>query len=212
MARLFTQILALGIVTLGAAILFNQTRTYPLPLFGPVEASNGGIRPRSPNERFLSGPQSPGGPAAGINPPGTTGTAGAAESPPPRAALTTKLSCITSTTAKAMWESGEAVFLDARDENEFRKGHVPHAQQLGPKEFREGKPKLLKYLPEEQLYVVYCESSRECAAAEIVAGQMAIYGYRNVRVFRGGWEEWKKAGWPEEKVISESLSPNGVGK
>jgi len=108
--------------------------------------------------------------------------------------------------ARKWYDSEKAVFLDAREEEEFKKGHVPRAQRLDPKQFRNGKPNLLDYLPIDQFYIIYCESSRECGAAEIVAEQMQIYGYKEVQVLREGWEVWKRNGWPEETEGSKPLS------
>jgi rhodanese-related sulfurtransferase len=114
------------------------------------------------------------------------------------------LQYVSSDTAKAVFDKDTALFLDARDGKEFSEGHVPNALNLPPKAFRKGRPELLDYFPEDQLYIVYCGSSRQCGSAEIVARQMKIYGYGYVRVFRGGWELWKKAGWPEESDSDKS--------
>jgi rhodanese-related sulfurtransferase len=53
---------------------------------------------------------------------------------------------------------------------------------------------MLDYMPESERYVVYCLDSTHCAAAELVARQLTLYGFRDVSVFPGGFAEWKAAG------------------
>jgi rhodanese-related sulfurtransferase len=46
--------------------------------------------------------------------------------------------------------------------------------------------------------VTYC-SSFECEASTIAAQKLDKYGFKNVLEFKGGLEDWKKAGYPTEK-------------
>jgi len=45
--------------------------------------------------------------------------------------------------------------------------------------------------------VVYCASAT-CANSGIAASVLASLGYKNVRVFTGGKQEWEEAGLPLE--------------
>jgi len=53
-------------------------------------------------------------------------------------------------------------------------------------------------LPKERTFVVYCEGG-SCQSSLLVARRLHDEGFKDIRVMTGGWEEWKKAGLPEER-------------
>jgi len=99
--------------------------------------------------------------------------------------------------AKLLFDSGKAVFVDARPEYTYIERHIQGAVSLSASrftfQFEQKKDKLKK----EDLYVVYC-SSVTCHLSEIVAGYLDENGFKNVRIFTGGWDEWFTAGFPIE--------------
>jgi rhodanese-related sulfurtransferase len=93
--------------------------------------------------------------------------------------------------AKALM--GEAVFLDVRTEDEFKKGHIP-----GTKFLQRGWLELAvsRIIPDKETHiVVYCASGFRSGLATYTLKQM---GYENVDNMLGGWNDWLKAGYPVE--------------
>ena len=87
------------------------------------------------------------------------------------------------------------VLLEALPEGYFLKGHLPTAHNLPHDRVRELAPSLLPEKDRE--VVVYCASAT-CANSGIAATVLGSLGYRNVRVFPGGKQEWEEAGLPFE--------------
>jgi rhodanese-related sulfurtransferase len=93
--------------------------------------------------------------------------------------------------AKALM--GEAVFLDVRTKDEFKKGHIP-----GTKFLQRGLLELAvsRVIPDKKTHiVVYCASGFRSGLATYTLKQM---GYENVDNMLGGWKDWLKAGYPVE--------------
>lgn len=91
-----------------------------------------------------------------------------------------------------LYESG-VLFVDARSQSAYRKGHIPGAILLDYHVFEQDDPDLIDKLelPKDVTIVVYCDGS-DCQASHIVADHLLDAGYREdlVKVFSGGWEEW----------------------
>jgi rhodanese-related sulfurtransferase len=105
---------------------------------------------------------------------------------------------ITIQEAEDLWAAGEAVVFDARPERPFREGHVPGARSLPAVESGQKLPAEVLELARERTLVVYCEGG-DCQSSLALAKRLHDEGFRDIRVMTGGWEEWKKAGLPEEK-------------
>jgi len=97
-----------------------------------------------------------------------------------------------------LWAAGEAVVFDARPERPFRVGHVPRARNLPATESGQKLPAEILELGRERTLVVYCEGG-DCQSSLLLAKRLHDEGFKDIRVITGGWEEWKKAGLPEEK-------------
>ena len=90
-------------------------------------------------------------------------------------------------------EWGDAtLWIDARPEEEFARGHVPGAMILNEDQWNASLPALLAAWSPERKLVVYC-SQRSCNASHTVAERLRNEaGLKNVYVLEGGWEEWQK--------------------
>jgi rhodanese-related sulfurtransferase len=99
--------------------------------------------------------------------------------------------------AEDLWRTGEALFLDARAAGLYRQGHVPRARSLPEDGEERTLPADLAGRPKESPLVVYCEGG-DCHSSLALAKRLHDEGFRDVRVFSGGWEEWRAAGLPEE--------------
>jgi rhodanese-related sulfurtransferase len=88
---------------------------------------------------------------------------------------------------------GAAVlWVDARGEEAFAKGHVPGAMHLDEDEWDTLLPALLAAWSPERKVVVYC-SRETCNASHAVAERLRHeVQLKNVYVLQGGWEEWEK--------------------
>ncbi len=99
--------------------------------------------------------------------------------------------------AEDLWISGEALFLDARAAGLFRDGRVPRARSLPEDGSDRPLPPFVTERPREGPIVVYCEGG-DCHSSLALAKRLHDEGFRDIRVFSGGWEEWRAAGLPEE--------------
>jgi rhodanese-related sulfurtransferase len=104
-----------------------------------------------------------------------------------------KVATITVQQAKMDYDQGGYVFLDVRDPNEYKMGHVPEAMNVsrGTLEF-----KIASQVPDKTARIdVYCKTGGRGALASDTLARM---GYTNVRNVAGGWEAWMSAGYPVE--------------
>lgn len=99
--------------------------------------------------------------------------------------------------AWALHKEGMGVFVDARSAKEYRAGHIPRALLLSPDAFEETVSSWKNLIPTETLLVTYC-AGEGCESSRDVAALLIEEGYRRVKVFFGGWEQWKRAGYPVE--------------
>jgi rhodanese-related sulfurtransferase len=90
-----------------------------------------------------------------------------------------------------IWESGEAIFIDARSEDMFAKGRIPGSFSLPYNSFKGGIPELIDFLPRDQLLVIYCDGA-DCHASPIVYDKLLEYGFEKgfLKIFNGGWNTW----------------------
>jgi rhodanese-related sulfurtransferase len=98
--------------------------------------------------------------------------------------------------AKERFDSGAAVFLDARPEAEYKEAHIPGALHFYGEEFDKYAPLVLPKLTDKDREIIcYCHGV-SCELSVHLAKKLMEQGYRRVKVFFGGWPEWKKAGYP----------------
>jgi len=91
-----------------------------------------------------------------------------------------------------------AIWVDARSDEEFARDHVPGAISLNEDRWNELLPQFLQGWSPEKKIVVYC-SAKSCNAAREVAKRLRdeaqlkdTEGKNCVFVLEGGWEEWLK--------------------
>jgi rhodanese-related sulfurtransferase len=98
--------------------------------------------------------------------------------------------------AHTLWQGG-ALFLDAREAQEFREIHVPGALNLPPEVLEKEGERALTGVPKDRAIVVYCGQAA-CDAALKVAEGLQQRGYTQVQAFLGGFQAWDEAGFPAE--------------
>jgi len=90
--------------------------------------------------------------------------------------------------ARRLMDSRAALFIDARTEAEFRFGHIEGAVNIPFDEF-ESKRDMLASISRDTLIVTYC-SGVGCDVASMLASRLRDDGFRNVKTYIGGWNEW----------------------
>jgi rhodanese-related sulfurtransferase len=96
--------------------------------------------------------------------------------------------------AVQLFQSGEATFVDARHEFDYRLGHIKGAINVPLKDFS---PQEVGGLSKDRILVVYCDG-QECNSSVELAQQLASLGFSEVKIFFGGWREWTDNKQPAE--------------
>ena len=99
--------------------------------------------------------------------------------------------------ARQLFETQQALFIDSRHEFDFRLGHIRGALNLPVGEFEKRDSALAK-IPRDTLLVVYCDGA-ECNSSFELAGKLYVHGFKNVRIFFSGWQDWTANNLPSDK-------------
>ncbi len=87
----------------------------------------------------------------------------------------------------------DCTVVDVRLKERFDQGHLPGAISLPLARFDEVVGEFFEAHPPEACVVLYC-AGRECLDSHRFAERLVEFGYMNVRVFSGGFAEWKAKG------------------
>lgn len=88
----------------------------------------------------------------------------------------------------------DALWLDARPNEDFAREHVPNAMPLNANNWDDLLPPVLQAWTPGRRLVVYC-SAQSCDASREVARRLREEaGLKDVYVLTGGWEAWQKEG------------------
>ncbi len=102
--------------------------------------------------------------------------------------------------ALALHRAG-AVFIDARRTSVFEEGHVAGAKVISP--WEDGVEAKIQafadatFDPKDPV-VIYC-SGGDCRDSHLLADRLWPLGFRNLRIFKGGWPAWKALGGPSAR-------------
>jgi rhodanese-related sulfurtransferase len=106
--------------------------------------------------------------------------------------------------AKQIYDSGKAVFVDARSLENFKNGHIKGAQFLPLDEFDNLIKAFREKYPADTFIVTYC-SGRTCDDSHRLEQLLFDNGYVNVSVFIDGYNGWKAEGFPIESHDEKSF-------
>jgi rhodanese-related sulfurtransferase len=95
--------------------------------------------------------------------------------------------------AQMKFQSAKTIFLDARLPVDFKAGHIQGAMNLPYEEFDQYTSSVLPKIPTTGEIITYCDGT-ECEASLLLARELQDLGYRNIKIFFGGWAEWQQAG------------------
>ena len=112
--------------------------------------------------------------------------------------------------AWALHKARTGVFVDARSAEEFGAGHIPGALLLPKDDFEEALSSWKALIPFDTLLIPYC--GKGCDSSWDVAELLKEEGYSEVKVFYGGWDKWKGAGYPVERAAQKGAGPNGESR
>jgi rhodanese-related sulfurtransferase len=102
-----------------------------------------------------------------------------------------------------LYNSGEALFMDARPEKDYNYMRIPGA--MSAEYTRAKKIQDVLNLDRDRLIVVYC-SSDTCPMAEILATRLDELMFSRVYIFAGGLKEWYNAKYPLERGSAHSTN------
>ena len=99
--------------------------------------------------------------------------------------------------AKQIYDSGKAVFIDARSADNFKDGHIKGAISLPLGRFDALIDAFKGQYSRDSTIVTYC-SGRTCNDSHHLAQFLFEHGYENVSVFIDGYPGWEAEGYPIE--------------
>jgi rhodanese-related sulfurtransferase len=98
---------------------------------------------------------------------------------------------------KALLDRGEALtIIEALPEMYYRKAHLPGALNIPVDRVDELSPVLLP--DKAAMIVVYC-ADLACPSSRLAAERLIALGYRDVREYAEGKQDWLAAGYPTER-------------
>ncbi len=101
---------------------------------------------------------------------------------------------------KRLFDGGTALFLDAREPEEFAAGHIPGARNLPSG--RWSRASLQGLAEPGRVIVAYCGGGA-CELSTDLAWKLVEAGYRRVLVYTGGFPDWEQAGYPVRRGAEE---------
>lgn len=84
------------------------------------------------------------------------------------------------------------VIIDARREEDYRKSHIPGAINLFALSDPNEKFNIIMSIPLGKKYVIYCDGGNCDLSHQLAEEFLHSFGFTNVYVYEGGWEEWLK--------------------
>ncbi len=99
--------------------------------------------------------------------------------------------------AKKAYESGEALFVDARDPDFYKLGHIPGAVSLPVRNFDLVFPNIRERLLAAPRIITYCDAAN-CETSVELSEKLLFAGLARVEIFTGGIQQWKAERQPVE--------------
>ncbi len=100
---------------------------------------------------------------------------------------------------KIKLDGGSALFIDAREKEEFRHSRISGATNLPASTVSPpGARPDFSFLDRQIEIVIYCDGAG-CGAAETLAGSIMAKYRRHVYILESGFPGWESAGYPVER-------------
>jgi rhodanese-related sulfurtransferase len=97
--------------------------------------------------------------------------------------------------ALAQYNSGKALFVDARSKQDYVDGHIEGAISLPNHQFNEAFGGVAGLLAQFEEIITYCDGE-SCPLAKSLAEQLRELGYQKVYYMVNGWTLWRERGLP----------------
>jgi rhodanese-related sulfurtransferase len=108
-------------------------------------------------------------------------------------------SLLTVEQAYNLYLSGKAVFLDAREEAEYKEGHIKGAINMPFEQWDSYWESVKPKLDSTTEIVAYC-GGLDCELSLFEARELKRLGYNKAYIFFGGWLKWQDAKLPVDKL------------
>jgi len=99
--------------------------------------------------------------------------------------------------AEGLFAMNEALFIDSRNAEAFKAGHIAGAINIPYEDESDTRLLVELSVPKEKTLVIYCDGS-ECQSSVGLSKFLHDQGFTDIRVFFGGWKEWQMEGLPME--------------
>jgi rhodanese-related sulfurtransferase len=107
------------------------------------------------------------------------------------------ITVLTPEEARAALSSGERLFVDARDPDEFATGHIPGALNIPAELLATGLDDAVSGLAKDKPMLLYC-GGISCSKSRELAEAMKDMGFTALAVMPEGIEGWQAVGGPME--------------
>ncbi len=97
------------------------------------------------------------------------------------------------------YQSGQALFLDARDPGSFSMGHLPGALNVPPAEAEGASEEIRVLVQAGMIPIAYCDGV-DCPLSSELARGLGERGIEGVKVLVNGWSRWRERGYPVESA------------
>lgn len=98
-------------------------------------------------------------------------------------------------TALEAFQAKRAVFVDARNPENYTEAHIPGAINVPPEQFEADVEPFMNRIPPDQEVILYCDGPG-CHLAETLSVLMKEMGYEKLSLFLDGWRGWENAHLP----------------
>ena len=97
--------------------------------------------------------------------------------------------------AKYLFDTKNAVFIDARDVEDYNNGHIQNSINI-PFDYYEDYEEVMDGLNDAGIYIIYC-SGEECSLSLDLADHLFNEKLIDkLLIFEGGWPQWRDAIYP----------------
>jgi rhodanese-related sulfurtransferase len=90
-------------------------------------------------------------------------------------------------------QAGQRIIIDVRPKDLFDLGHIPTALSFPLNEFNERLPEITRRIHRFDPVLLYC-SSVYCTDSHTFADYLTGMGYKDVKIFSGGFRQWQDEG------------------
>jgi rhodanese-related sulfurtransferase len=101
--------------------------------------------------------------------------------------------------AVSRYEKGEAVFVDARMPEDYRKGHIKGAKNLPDMDFDSYIDEFYENTDFDSIIITYCDGEH-CRLGKMLAEKLDMAGFENVYYLKNGYTRWKNKSQPVEQM------------